>query len=117
MAKQVRKPPSTADNRDPRAREYFDADLYDQHRMSVTTTQTLGGVAPGARVALVFPVQGAVKDVGQVVAYGLPSIWNQDMRVIAAYVSNTDQVTLVVENRSGGTITTPSAVYGIKVMP
>src|SRR5574343_1408290 len=115
MAKQIRKPPGPADNQDPRAREYFDTDLYDQHRLAVTESKTLGGVSAGARAALTFTVRGAVKDAGQTIEYGLPSIWNQDMRVISAYVSNTDEVSLVVENRSGGTITTPSAIYGVRV--
>lgn len=117
MAKQVRKPPSPSDANDPRAREYFDADLYDQHRMAVTESKTLGGVSAGARASMTFTVRGAVPDAGQTVDYGLPSIWNQDLRVIAAYVSNTDEVSLVVENRSGGTITTPTAIYGVRVRP
>ena len=117
MAKQVRRPPSQADANDPRAREYFDTDIYNQLRMAVTETKTLGAVANGAQAVLTFAVDGAIKDAGQTVQVGLPSIWNQAMRVVCAYVSNDGVVSVVVFNSSGSPITTPAATYGVRVQP
>jgi hypothetical protein len=117
MAKKVRKPPGRADDKDPRAIEAFLRDLYDQNVMSNEVTAVVGPVASGAITTIVIPVVGALKDKGQTVEYGLPSIWNTGLQVSSAYVSNTDEVTIVIRNPTGGSISIASAIYGARVRP
>lgn len=117
MAKSVRKPQGRADFQDPRASEAFFRDLYDQSRLANEVTTALGPVASGAITTIVLTVVGALKNQGQTVEYGLPSIWNTGLQVSAAYVSNDDEVTIVIRNPTGGSISIASAVYGVRVRP
>jgi hypothetical protein len=117
MAKKVRKPPGRADDKDPRAIEAFLRDLYDQNVLSNEVTIAVGPVASGATTTIVMTVAGAIKDQGQTVEYGLPSIWNTGLDVMAAYVSDDDEVTIVIRNPTGGSISIASAVYGARVRP
>ncbi len=117
MAVPVRKPPSPSDSQSPRSYEYFYDDLFRQNQMAVTESKTLGNVLAGAQAVLTFTVNGAKKDKGQTIEYGLPSAWNQSMRVECCYVSNDDEVSLVVRNTSGSPINTGAATYGVRVRP
>ena len=117
MAKAVRKPPGPADNRDPRAREYFDAELYDQHRLVGTRTIDLASIASGAQSSFTITVNGAKADKQQTVEYGLPSNWNTGLSIDSAFVSADNTVTLVVDNPTGSPIDMGSATYSVRVRP
>lgn len=117
MAKQVRKPPSPSDANDPRAREYFDLDLFDQHRLVGTKTVDLASIPAGAQSSITITVNGALADTRQTVEYGLPSNWNTGLSISSAYVSAADTVTLIVRNHTGGAIDMPSATYSARVRP
>ncbi len=117
MAKQVRKPPSQADAKDPRAREYFDRDLYDQHRMVGTATVDLPSLAASSNTSFTIPVNGAKAGQQQTVEYGLPSNWNTALIIASAFVSDDDTVTIVVRNPTGSPIDFGSATYSARVRP
>lgn len=117
MAKIIRRPPSVADNQDPRSREYFDQDIYDQMRLAGTVTTSFGPLPAGSQTPMVIPVNGARKDKGQTVEYGLPSAWNANLTILSVYVSNDDEVSIVIKNPTGGTISIASATYGVRVRP
>lgn len=117
MAKQVRKPPSPSDHYDPRAREYFDQDLHDQHKLVGTRTLDLPNINAGAQTTFTITVNGAKADKQQTVEYGLPSNWNTGLRIDAAFVSADHTVTIVVGNATGGAIDMGSATYSVRVRP
>ncbi len=116
MAKQIRKPPSPSDYADPRAREYFDADVHDQLRMANTATVDLPNLTAGATTTFTIPVKGALADEAQTVVYGLPSGWNSGLQV-TAWVSANDVVTIAVHNTTGGAINMGSGLYSVRVQP
>lgn len=117
MAEIVRKPPSPSDNQDPRAREYFDGDLYRQHALVGTRTYDLPSIGPGNQAAFTITVNGAKADKQQTVEYGLPSNWNTGLIVGAAYVSADNTVTLVITNPTAGSLNQASATYSVRVRP
>lgn len=116
MAKQVRRPPGPSDYKDPRAREYFDKDLYDQNALVGSVTFDLPSIAAGSISTITIPVNGALKDKGHTVEFGLPSNWNTSL-IPYAYVSNDDQVTIVVRNPTGSPIDQASGLYAVRVRP
>lgn len=117
MAKQVRKPPSQADAKDPRAREYFDRDLYDQHKLVGEATVDLPSIGASSNYTFTIPVNGAKADQQQTVEYGLPSSWNTGLMIASAFVSADDTVTIVVRNPTGSPIDFGSATYSARVRP
>lgn len=117
MAKQVRKPPSPSDAMDPRSREYFDADLYEQHRLVGVSTIDIGNIASGAQTSITIPVNGALANRQQTVEYGLPSNWSGGLAVSSAFVSADGVVTMVIKNETGSPIDMPIATYGVRVRP
>lgn len=117
MAKPVRKPPSPSDYQDPRSREYFDSDLHEQHRLVGSVTVDLASLNAGAVGSVVIPVNGALKDKGQTVEYGLPSNFDQSLIVTAAYVSDDDEVTILIRNPTGSPIDQASGLYAARVRP
>jgi hypothetical protein len=117
MAKRIRKPPSPADFQDPRAREYFDADLYDQNRMVGERTYDLPNIGAATAATFTITVSGALPDKGQTIEYGLPANWNTNLIVAGAYVSAVDTVTLVIYNPTGGSINQASGTYSVRVRP
>ena len=116
MAKQVRKPPSPADHQDPRAREYFDADVYDQLRMANKKTVDLPSINAGATATFTITVAGALADEGQTVEYGLPGGWNSGLQV-TAWVSADNTVTVAVHNTTGAPIDLGAGTYSARVHP
>lgn len=117
MAKAVRKPPSPSDYQDPRAREYFDADVYEQHRLVGTRTYDLPSLNAATAATFTVTVKGALADQGQTVEYGLPSNWNTGLIVAGCFVSADDTVTFVIYNPTGGAIDQASGTYSARVRP
>lgn len=118
MAKPVRKPPSPSDSKDPRATEYFFADLYEQHRMVGSRTYDLPSISGGAQATFDITVAGALPDKQMTVdGPSLPSTWNTGLTIDDAYISAADTVTVVVRNKTGGSIDMGSATYSVRVRP
>lgn len=117
MAKAPRKPPSPSDSKDPRALEYFFADLFDQLNKVNSRTYDLPSIAAGATATFTITVAGALAGKAQQVAYGLPTTgWNDNLQVTAR-VSADDEVTVSVHNPTGGAIDIGSATYSARVFP
>lgn len=117
MAKLVRRPPGPADYQDPRAREYFDADLYEQNRLAGERTYDLPNLGTVTATTFTVTVAGALPDHGQTVEYGLPSNWNANLIVAGVFVSAADTVTFVIYNPTGGSINQASGTYSARVRP
>lgn len=116
MAKRIRKPPSVSEDKTFRARESFDADLESMLKLVGSRTIDVPSIAAGTLYAFTVTVTGARKDFGQTVQLGLPSLVNQNL-IPWGYVSNDDEVTIVLRNPSAGSIDPPSADYHVRVMP
>lgn len=117
MAVPVRQPPSVTESQNFRAREEFDRQLWEQHRLVGTQTVDLPNLTAGAQTSFTVSVPGARADKQQTVEYGLPSTWNAGLRIDSAYVSADDTVTIVVGNPTGGAINMGSATYSVRVRP
>jgi len=117
MALPIRRPPGVAENQDPRAREYFDGDVERFLKLVGSQTVDLGSIAGGAKVVFTIQVVGARPNQGQTVEVGLPAAFNTDLSVAAAFVSNNDEVTVVIRNPTGGAIDPPLAEYAVRVTP
>lgn len=117
MAKPVRKPPSPSDSKDPRATEYFFADLHEQLSKVNSRAYDIPSIAAGATATFTITVVGALAGKAQQVAYGLPATgWNDNLQVTAR-VSADNEVTLSVHNPTGGAIDIGSATYSARVFP
>ncbi len=117
MAKRARKPPSPSDQQDPRAREYFDQDLYDQHAMVGERVYDIPNLGTATATTFTVTVKGALPDKAQTVEYGLPSNWNANLILAGVFVSAADEVTFVVYNPTGGSINQASGTYSARVRP
>lgn len=117
MAKRIRQPPGASDNLDPRAYEYFFADLHDQNKLVGQLSYDLPSIGPGNSLIISIPVKGALPDEQQTVEYGLPSNWDTGLHVSAAYVSAVDTVRLVIYNATGSSIDMALATYSARVRP
>ena len=94
----------------------FMQELHDQHRYVGEATVDVASIASGATATVTIPVIGAQKDKGQTVEYGLPSTFDTALTV-AAYVSDDDEVTIVLSNPTGGAIDPASGLYSVRVRP
>lgn len=117
MAIIVRQPPSVSDSNNFRAREEFDRQLWEQHKLAGTRTIDLPSVSSGAQTSFTVTVPGARANKQQTVEYGLPSAWNTGLRIDSAFVSADDTVTIVVGNPTGSPIDMGSATYSVRVRP
>lgn len=117
MAKRVRKPPSPSDHQDPRAREYFDQDVYDQHSLVGERVYDIPNLGIATATTFTVTVKGALPDKGQTVEYGLPSSWNANLIIAGVFVSAVDEVTFVVYNPTSGAINQTSGTYSVRVRP
>ncbi len=118
MAKGLRQPPGTADRKDPRAREYFDADLLGLLGAKCLGIRTLDvpSIAAGGKQTFTMTVAAARANQNQTVVVGLPSAVSQDL-LPWAFVSDDEEVTVVLRNPTGGAIDPPSATYTVRVFP
>lgn len=116
MAKVIRQSPSVSEEKDFRAREYFDNAVEDMLKMVGEVTVDVGSIAAGGIGTVTIPVKGAKANKGQTVQVGVPSSFNTGL-VPWAYVSADDESVLVLYNRTGGAIDPPSATYSVRVMP
>lgn len=118
MSVPIRKPPSPSDYKDPRSLEYFFNDLYDQHRMAGSRTFDLPSISGGAQTTFDITVAGALPDKQMEVSPpSLPSNWNTGLTIDDVFISAADTVTVVVRNKTGGSIDMGSATYRVRVRP
>lgn len=116
MSHPMAKPPSPVDGNYERLREYFDRAVYERLRHTVSTTVDVGSIASGAQATFTVTVLGVKADQQATVQIGLPSTVNNNL-FIWGYVSNDEEVTVVLRNPTGGAIDPPLATYGVRVIP
>lgn len=115
MAKPLRRPPGPAEADDLRARTEWEDGIHRLLRDCNEATVDVGSIAAGAKATFTITVPDAVKDKGQTVQVGLPANWNTDLDVYG-YVSDNQEVTVVIRNPTGSPINPDSGVYGCRVM-
>lgn len=116
MAKILRQPPSVSENKDPRAREYFENAVHTMLKLIGTRTIDVPSIASGGRQSFTITVKGAKPDQNQTVQVALPSTFNTAL-VPWGFVSAADTVTVTLYNPTVGAIDPPNAVYAARVMP
>ena len=115
MAQPIRRPPGPADEKNPRAQEYFNHELYQALRLVGTATVDVGSISAGAIATFTITVTGALADKQQTVHLGPPSAIEAGL-VWAGFVSAADTVTVRVHNTTGSPIDPAEAVWGARVM-
>lgn len=116
MALRLRKPPSVSEQRDARAVEYFFNEIYKLLSIAGSRTYDVPSISAGGKATFTITVSGALADQAQTVVVGVPSTFNPDL-VPWGYVSDDDEVTVVLYNPTGSPINPGDATYSVRVLP
>jgi hypothetical protein len=116
MAKPCRTSPTVKERDDPRAEEYFRNSVARNLSMVGTRTLALNPIGAGGIGTFTVTVKGARPNQQQTVQIGVSSTFNTGL-VPWGYVSSNETVTVVLYNRTSGSINVPNDTYGVRVMP
>lgn len=116
MALRLRKPPSVSEQRDARAVEYFFNEIYKLLSIAGSRTYNVPSISAGGKETFTITVAGAQADEEQTVIVGVPSTFNTDL-VPWGFVSDDDEVTVVLYNPTGSPINPDEATYTVRVLP
>ncbi len=116
MAKPFRRPPGPSEDKVFRSQEAFFQDVYLMLSMVGSVEENVGNITAGAVATFTVEVPGARPDTGMTVQVGVPSNFNTGL-IPCGYVSDTDEVTVVLHNTTAGAIDPALATYTVRVMP